>query len=129
MAAAAEGGMSESPKDDRGTRLGRVDRSSHLLTQVCLTIGGSALVGVAAVTGSNVTSRVLFGLPFSWAEELMLFLMLLAVFSGAIAITWRNMHIRIDTFVDAAPPLVRKAALVVNALASIGVIGAIVYAS
>jgi TRAP-type C4-dicarboxylate transport system permease small subunit len=129
MAAAAEGGMSESPKDDRGAWLGLVDRCGDLLTQVCLAIAGAALVCIVAVNGANVTARYLFGSPFSWAEELMLFLMILAVFSGAIAITWRNMHIRIDTFVDAAPPLVRKAALVLGALASIGVIGTIVYAS
>ncbi len=30
----------------------------------------------------------------------MLFLMILGVFSGAVAVTWRNLHIRIDTIVD-----------------------------
>ena len=49
--------------------------------------------------------------PFSWAEELMLFLMILSVFAGAIAVTWRNLHIRIDTFIDRAPPAVRRIAL------------------
>ena len=32
----------------------------------------------------------------------MLFLMILSVFAGAIAVTWRNLHIRIDTFVERA---------------------------
>ncbi len=54
------------------------------------------------VNGANVTARYIFGKPFSWAEELMLFLMILSVFAGAIAVTWRNLHIRIDTFIDLA---------------------------
>ena len=71
------------------------------LTQFCLAIAAGALLCIVAINGANVVARYLFGTPFSWAEELMLFLMILSVFSGAIAITWRNLHIRIDTFVDA----------------------------
>ena len=59
-----------------------------------------ALMCIVAINGANVFVRYVFGSPFSWAEELMLFLMILGVFSGAIAITWRNIHIRIDTVVD-----------------------------
>ena len=71
------------------------------------------------VNGANVIARYVFGTPFSWAEELMLFLMILSVFAGAIAVTWRNLHIRIDTFVERAAPQIRQAALAVGALVSI----------
>jgi TRAP-type C4-dicarboxylate transport system permease small subunit len=67
--------------------------------------------------------------PFSWAEELMLFLMILSVFSGAIAVTWRNMHIRIDTFVDLAPPGTRRLIMAAGAAVSIAALLTIVYAS
>lgn len=106
-----------------------VERCGDLLTKICLAIAGVALICIVLVNGANVTARYVFGKPFSWAEEAMLFMMILAVFSGAIAVTWRNMHIRIDTFVDLMPPAARRAALVIGALASIGVIAAIVYAS
>ena len=32
----------------------------------------------------------------------MLFLMILGVFTGAVAVTWRNLHIRIDTLIEVA---------------------------
>ena len=60
----------------------------------------------------------------------MLFLMILGVFSGAIAVTWRNLHIRIDTLVDRLPPAVADAMVQVLALlASIAVIGVVMVAS
>ena len=116
------------PNDD-GARPSLIDRCGELLTQFCLAIAAGALICIVAINGTNVVARYLFGSPFSWAEELMLFLMILSVFSGAIAVTWRNLHIRIDTFIDLASPRVRRAALVIGALVSIGVIFTIVYAS
>lgn len=106
-----------------------VDRCGDLLTRACLAIAGVALICIVVINGTNVAARYIFGKPFSWAEEAMLFMMILAVFAGAIAVTWRNMHIRIDTFVDLMPPAARRAALVIGALVSVGVIATIVYAS
>ena len=79
------------------------------IAHACLVIAGLALVCIVAINGANVFMRYVFGKPFSWAEELMLFLMILGVFSGAIAVTWRNLHIRIDTLVDRLPPPIRRA--------------------
>jgi TRAP-type C4-dicarboxylate transport system permease small subunit len=59
----------------------------------------------------------------------MLFLMILSVFSGAIAVTWRNIHIRIDTFIDLAPLNVRHAVMAIGTLVSVTAIAVIVYAS
>ena len=59
----------------------------------------------------------------------MLFLMILSVFAGAIAVTWRNLHIRIDTFLDRMPPAARRAALIVGSLISIAVISVITFHS
>jgi TRAP-type C4-dicarboxylate transport system permease small subunit len=115
--------------DDRSGRPTLVDRCGELLTRFCLTVAAASLLCIVAINGANVIARYVFGSPFSWGEELMLFLMILSVFSGAIAITWRNMHIRIDTFIDLAPFVVRQAALVIGALVSIGAITTIVVAS
>ena len=120
--------MSAHP-EQRGGRPALVDRCGDLLTQFCLAIAGGALICIVVVNGANVTARYLFGSPFSWAEELMLFLMILSVFSGAIAVAWRNLHIRIDTFIDLVSPPARRAALAIGALVSIAVILTIVYAS
>jgi TRAP-type C4-dicarboxylate transport system permease small subunit len=110
-------------------RVGLVDRVGEGLTQFTLAIAAVSLLSIVAVNGANVVARYLFRSPFPWAEELMLFMMILAVFAGAIAVTWRNVHIRIDTFIDYASPTVRRAAFVVGSLIAIGGIATVVVAS
>ena len=99
------------------------------LARACLVIAGAALLGIVAINGVNVVARYFFGSPFSWAEELMLFLMILAVFSGTIAVTWYNQHIRIEMVVDRLPPRFRGVVRVLAAVASIAIIIVVVTAS
>ena len=87
------------------------------IAHACLVIAALSLLCIVAINGVNVVARYFFGSPFSWAEELMLFLMILGVFTGAVAVTWRNLHIRIDTIVDELTQVGRrlhKAVFVVN---------------
>ncbi len=120
--------MSPDPQQ-RGAPPAFVERGGEALTQFCLALGGGALLCIVLINGANVTARYLFGSPFSWAEELMLFLMILSVFAGAIAMTWRNAQIRIDTFVDMLSPTMQRVVRLLGALISIAVILVIVYAS
>jgi TRAP-type C4-dicarboxylate transport system permease small subunit len=106
-----------------------VDLVGDGLANICLAVAGMALIVIVAINGANVVARYLFGSPFSWAEELMLFLMILSVFAGAIAVTWRNLHIRIDTFLERMPPAARRTALAIGSLISIAVIGVITFHS
>ena len=84
---------------------GIVDPICEGLTRLCLAIAAASLLCIVVINGANVIGRYFFRKPISWAEELMLFLMVLSVFSAGIAITWRNMHIRIDTLVERTSPL------------------------
>jgi TRAP-type C4-dicarboxylate transport system permease small subunit len=84
---------------------GVIGRLCEALTQICLAIAGASLLCIVVINGANVIGRYVFLKPFSWAEELMLFLMVLSVFSAGIAITWRNMHIRIESLVERTSPL------------------------
>lgn len=84
---------------------GPVAQVCELLSRVCLAIAGVSLLCIVAINGANVVARYFFGKPFAWAEELMIMFMILAVFAGAITVTWRNIHIRIDTFIDRMAPL------------------------
>jgi TRAP-type C4-dicarboxylate transport system permease small subunit len=112
-----------------GPQPGLINRIGEGLTQFVLAIAAASLLCIVAVNGVNVVARYVFRSPFPWGEELMLFLMILAVFSAAIAVTWRNLHIRIDTFVELASPAVRRAALVISTVVSIGAILVVVVAS
>lgn len=99
------------------------------IAHACLVIAALSLLCIVAINGANVVARYFFGRAFSWAEELMLFLMILGVFSGAIAVTWRNLHIRIDTLVERLPPPIRRATMLVASLASIAILGVVMVAS
>jgi len=99
------------------------------ISYACLVIAAISLLCIVAINGANVVARYFFGRAFSWAEELMLFLMILGVFSGAIAVTWRNLHIRIDTLVERLPPAISRAAMLVAALASIAILAIVTFAS
>jgi TRAP-type C4-dicarboxylate transport system permease small subunit len=112
-----------------GTRNELVGRICQRLANGCRAIAGIALLIIVAINGANVGARYFFGWPFSWAEELMLFCMILAVFAGAIAVTWLNAHIRIDTFVERVSPAFQRAARVIATAASVAVLLPIIYAS
>jgi C4-dicarboxylate transporter, DctQ subunit len=99
------------------------------VAHACLVIAALSLLCIVAINGANVVARYFFGSPFSWAEELMLFLMILGVFSGAVAVTWRNLHIRIDTLVERLPPPIRRATMLIASLASIAILGVVMVAS
>jgi C4-dicarboxylate transporter, DctQ subunit len=99
------------------------------IAHACLVIAALSLLCIVAINGVNVVARYFFGSPFSWAEELMLFLMILGVFTGAVAVTWRNLHIRIDTIVDRLPTALRRAVVVIASIASIAVIVTVMMAS
>ena len=99
------------------------------IAHACLVIAALSLLCIVVINGANVVARYFFGRAFSWAEELMLYLMILGVFSGAIAVTWRNLHIRIDTLVERIPPAMRRVVTVVVSLASIGIITVVTVAS
>jgi len=106
-----------------------IDRLGERLTQFCLAVAGASLLAIVAINGGNVFARYVLLAPFPWAEELMLFLMILAVFAGAIAVTWRNLHVRIDTFIERASPGLRQAALITGTLVSIAAIVTVTVAS
>jgi C4-dicarboxylate transporter DctQ subunit len=108
---------------------GFIDRLCDGVAHACLVIAALALLCIVAINGVNVVARYFFGSPFSWAEELMLFLMILGVFSGAVAVTWRNLHIRIDTLVERLPPAIRRATMALASIASIVVIAIVMVAS
>ena len=108
---------------------GIVDPICEAVTRLCLAIAAAALLCIVVVNGANVIGRYFFRRPLSWAEELMLFLMILSVFSGGIAITWRNMHIRIDTLVERTSPLTQLIIRVFTVGVSIVVLLTIVGAS
>ena len=53
----------------------------------------------------------------------------MAFLPGAIAVTWRNLSMHINTLVERIPPAMRRVVTVVASLASIGIITVVTVAS
>lgn len=120
--------MTDQPHDV-GPMRGPVAQVCEALSRVLLAVAGLSLICIVAINGANVIARYFFGKPFAWAEEVMIIFMILGVFAGSVTVTWRNIHIRIDTFVDRMTPLWRRIAKTLVTAASMVVLLAVVVAS
>lgn len=67
------------------------------------------LISSVAINFANIVARYVFNWSFTWAIEIILFLMVGAVFTGCCAVAWENRHIRMDVLLRILPP--RLAAL------------------
>ena len=99
------------------------------LTRACQAIAALALLCIVIINGANVVARYFFAKPFPWAEEAMIMFMILGVFTGAIAVTWRNIHIRIDTFVERSSIPVQRIIRIAATLASMAVLFIVAWSS
>ena len=57
----------------------------------------------------------------------MLFLMILTVFAGAVTVTWRQEHIKIDALLMQLSPKLRAMAIVFTGLITLGALGTTIY--
>ena len=70
------------------------------ISGVGLTVAGVCLIIDVVINGANVVARYVFSQPFSWAEEAMVYIMIVGVFWGGAAVAWRQIDIHIDAFVN-----------------------------
>lgn len=100
-------------------------RLGDAISRVAICIAGIALLTIVVINGANVFGRYFLGAPISWAEELMLFLMVLVIFAGATTVTWRGAHIGIAIFTERLPPLWRRVVAIGTGLISFSILIAI----
>jgi TRAP-type C4-dicarboxylate transport system permease small subunit len=99
------------------------------IADIGLWAGAAALLAIVVLNAINIVLRYFFRTPLSWAEEAMLFLMILGVYVGAVSVAWQQAHIRIDAVIDFAPPARRKLLQVVSSLVLAAVLVPVVFAS
>jgi len=109
-----------------GLRKGLV-RVGDALSHACTVIATASLAIIVCINGANVMGRYFFSAPISWAEELMLFLMILTVFAGAVTVTWRQEHIKIDALLMQLSPKLRAMAILFTGLITLGALGTTIY--
>jgi TRAP-type C4-dicarboxylate transport system permease small subunit len=84
-------------------------RSVTALLTVLRAAAGAMLIASVGINFANIIGRYLFAVSLSWAEEVMLFLMIGCVFVGAGPVGWMGRHIRMDVVVLLLPPRARRA--------------------
>jgi TRAP-type C4-dicarboxylate transport system permease small subunit len=99
------------------------------LSRACLSVASVALLIVIALTFVNVVMRYVFARPLAWAEELMMFLMIFSVYTGAISVAWDQRHIRLEGIRNMAPPSLRRPIDILGALALVAILAPVIYSS
>src|ERR1700729_874024 len=84
-------------------------QSANALMTVLRLAAGAMLVASVAINFANIIGRYFLSVSIPWAEEMMLFLMIGAVFPGLGPVGWLGRHIRMDVIVSLLPPRARKA--------------------
>lgn len=87
-----------------------------------IAIAAICLITIVGINFANVVARYVFNSPFSWAEEAMIFIAIAGVFWGAIAVAWRDVDIRIETFIDLTTGRTRHVLRIITNLISIFVL-------
>lgn len=77
------------------------------------------MLGAVALNAANIAGRYVFLRPIASAEEVMLFLLVGTVFLGNAVVGFENRQLRMDVFVQALPPALRRACEVAADLAMI----------
>lgn len=88
-----------------------LDGLSHALRAFLSLTRGLAAILLALsviVNFANIIGRYFFAYSITWAEEIMLFLMVGCVFTGCCAVAWEDRQIRMDVFVGLMPIPLRK---------------------
>jgi len=81
-----------------------IHKAVHALLAVTRTLSALCLIASVAINFANIVGRYVFAVSFTWAIEIILFLMVGAVFTGCCAVAWENRHIRMDVFLRILPP-------------------------
>jgi len=106
-----------------------VESAGNAISKGANIIAAASLLVITVVNVVNVVARYIFTNPFAWAEELMIYLMILIVFAGCVTATWHQIHIRIDILTELLKPRVKATVNVVVTLLGVSALGLIINAS
>ncbi len=86
-----------------------IDRVLDRVARVIELALAFAFIFAIALNFTNVIGRYVFGVSLLGADELQVFIMVGMTFLGAVVVTRRNMHLRMDVLVGFMPPPVQMA--------------------
>ena len=86
-----------------------LSKAAAALITMLQVAAGAMLIGSVAINFANIIGRYFLSVSLSWAEEVMLFLMIGCVFLAAGPVGWMGRNIRMDVVVSALPARLRAA--------------------
>jgi TRAP-type C4-dicarboxylate transport system permease small subunit len=91
-----------------------IDRFIGRLVDGILVVLGWLVAVAVCLNLANVIGRHVLGNAIFGADEVQTYLMVWMAFLGAVAVTWRDAHLRMDVLVRYLPAMVRRALSVVE---------------
>ena len=82
----------------------KVERAFDRLMRFTVATLGVLLIAAVCLNFVNVVGRYAFGKAIFGADEIQTYSMVWMAFVGAVVVTWRNAHLRMDVLVLRAPP-------------------------
>ena len=84
-----------------------IDRALDRLARIIELVLALAFILAVVLNFTNVIGRYLFGLSLLGSDEVQVFIMVAMTFLGAVVVTRRNEHLRMDVLAKRAPEGVR----------------------
>lgn len=78
------------------------------LTDSLKTILALLLIGMVVLSAYNVVSRYVFDSALLWADEIVIFAMIVIVWLGGIVCAWEETELRMSLLTDSLPAAVRR---------------------
>jgi TRAP-type C4-dicarboxylate transport system permease small subunit len=86
-----------------------IDKALDRLARVIELALALAFIMAVLLNFGNVVGRYMFGVSFLASDEVQVFVMVAMTFLGAVVVTRRNLHLRMDVLVQFMPPAARLA--------------------
>jgi len=86
-----------------------IEKLFERLTRVIERALAWAFIGAVVLNFANVVARRALGESIAGADEVQIYIMVCMAFLGAVVVTWRRMHLRMDVLAQMLPAAVQRA--------------------
>lgn len=86
-----------------------IDRLFNRVARTIELVLAVAFMLIVALNFTNVVARYVFSRSILWADELQIFTMIAMTFLGAVVVTWRREHLKMDVLARLLPQPVQTA--------------------
>lgn len=109
------------PLHERAGGIGRLERAGTAAAAVAENILAVALILAVFLNFANVVGRYLFATTIRGGDEVEIYILIWTAFLGAVVVSWRRQHLRMDVLIRACPRRLRRIAAVAELVVTLAV--------